>query len=201
MVHLLPAGVHSVLDIGCAGGHFGKNIREKTGCRVVGIEINFQEAKRAAKYLDRVITGDFLSVDIDETFDCVSCLDVIEHIGHPDRFLEKVEKLLNERGYLLCSIPNVGHWSIVADLLAGRFDYVPAGVLSVSHLRFFTEKTARSLIENAGFDILFVECQKAPIPARMAKGLHLLEQHDMEIDIENLSCLGYYILAQKGPKS
>ena len=39
------------------------------------------------------------------------------------------------------SIPNVGHYSIVEDLIAGRWDYLPIGLLCYTHFRFFTRHT------------------------------------------------------------
>ena len=45
-------------------------------------------------------------------------------------------QVLPPGGVVVLSVPNVGHWSVVADLLAGRWDYLPAGLVCVTHLRF-----------------------------------------------------------------
>ena len=44
-------------------------------------------------------------------------------------------------GRLVLSVPNVGHWAVVEDLLAGRWDYLPIGLLCYTHYRFFTRRT------------------------------------------------------------
>jgi hypothetical protein len=54
---------------------------------------------------------------------------------------------------VVASLPNVGHWSILADLLAGHFDYIPYSILSGTHLRFFTRRTVVDLFEAAGYRV------------------------------------------------
>jgi 2-polyprenyl-3-methyl-5-hydroxy-6-metoxy-1,4-benzoquinol methylase len=197
LLHLIPQGISSMLDIGCATGNFGRAVKNKVGCKVVGIDLNPYEAEIARQYLDTVITGDFLNVPMDEQFDCIACLDIIEHICSTAAFLEKARMLLKEKGYLLVSIPNIGHWSIVEDLMMGRWDYVPAGIQCISHLRFFTKKSVTSLLEDTGFDILIIEEQKGDMPDYFKNILDVLKQSPLDIDQESLSSYGYQLLARK----
>lgn len=193
----VPMDIKSLLDIGCARGNFGASVKLKIGCRVTGVELNAYEAQSAREKLDAVIEGDILTTDIDEKFDCITCLDVIEHVVDPALFLQRVRTLLNENGFLLLSIPNVGHWSIVEDLIAGRWDYIPAGILCVSHLRFFTRKTIQGLLEDTGFRIKSIEEQVSPLTEKLASGFKILQESGIAVDEKNLACLGYYILSQK----
>ena len=197
VIHLVPVSARSVLDIGCARGNFGASVKKKLGCRVVGIEMNAYEAEYARKNLDEFIAGDILSAEISETFDCITCLDVIEHFASPDLLLQKIRRLLNDGGHLLLSVPNVGHWSIIEDLIEGRWDYVPIGILTVSHLRFFTEKTIRSLLEEAGFSIVSIDGQSSPLPPHSEQWATLMEKHGVNVDRKSLSFLSYYIVAKK----
>ena len=48
-------------------------------------------------------------------------------------------------------MPNVAHWSVRFDLLFGRFEYKPYGIMDATHLRWFTAKSLRRLFESAGF--------------------------------------------------
>ncbi|HET6516306.1 MAG TPA: class I SAM-dependent methyltransferase [Thermodesulfovibrionales bacterium] len=193
---LVPENITSLLDIGCHTGKFGALAREKFGCRVVGSEINPQAAEIAKRNLDGVI-GDILTTAFAEKFDCVTCLDVLEHVRETGLFLRKVRDLLNENGYLLLSVPNVGHWSIVEDLLAGRWDYIPAGTLCITHLRFFTKKTIEAALRDAGFEILSVKEEPVPPPSPVADAIALLERSGTDIDGKSLFTLSYYILARK----
>ena len=58
---------------------------------------------------------------------------------------------LKPKGIFLASIPNVSHWQVsFALFFRGRWEYQQAGVLDRTHLRFFTEGTARALFESSG---------------------------------------------------
>lgn len=196
-VDLVPETVRSLLDIGCASGRFGGAVKKKIGCLVIGVEVNEREANFARDVLDAVFVGDFLSLEIEEKFDCITCLDVIEHLTDPEAFLRKARSLLVEGGRLVLSVPNVGHWSIVEDLLAGRWDYVPAGTLCISHLRFFTKATFLSLADDAGLEVLSVREQAFPIPENIRRCCDFLEHSGFEVDEKSLSSLGYYITLKK----
>lgn len=193
----VPVNIKSLLDIGCARGNFGAAVKAKIGCRVTGVELNSFEAQKARTKLDAVIEGDILTTVIDEKFDCITCLDVIEHVVDPALFLQRVRTLLKENGFLLLSIPNIGHWSIIEDLIAGRWDYIPAGILCVSHLRFFTMKTIQGLLEDNGFRIESIEEQVSPLTDKLTTAFKTLQESGVEVDGKNLACLGYYILSQK----
>jgi len=71
---------------------------------------------------------------------------------------------------VIASVPNFGHWSIVSDLLVGRFDYIPYSLLSGTHLRHFTRATVRDLFEACGYAIESIESVRlTPSPAGAAK--------------------------------
>jgi SAM-dependent methyltransferase len=52
--HLVPAGSR-VLDVGCATGYLALALRDRKGCRVTGIEIDPEAARRAASACDSII--------------------------------------------------------------------------------------------------------------------------------------------------
>jgi hypothetical protein len=51
------------------------------------------------------------------------------------------------------SIPNVANIVVRLMLLFGQFNYQQRGLLDRTHLRFFTRKTARRLLEDNGYSI------------------------------------------------
>ncbi|MCP4750186.1 MAG: class I SAM-dependent methyltransferase [Proteobacteria bacterium] len=199
---LILDGVQSVLDVGCTRGGFGAALKESRPCRVVGVEINPDEGKKALVRLDRVVIGDALDVDLGERFDCVTCLDVLEHFRNPERLLERIRDdfLCRDGGWLILSIPNVGHWSVVEDLLAGRWDYHPCGLLCNTHLRFFTLETIRGLLEDNGFQVEKIQGAKTPMPKMMKARMKELKENGMDIDFSSLDTLNYIILACKAPE-
>lgn len=165
--HTSPHGSHmkivkhvgenkKVLDIGCATGYLAKRFKGN-GCYVIGIEIDEEAAKIAKQYCDDVIIGDV--EDMEELpypegfFDVIVYGDVLEHFTRPDLVLVKFKKYLSSRGYVVASIPNVAWWLIRLKLLMGKFEYKAMGILDVTHLRFFTFKTMKTLFEVAGYKV------------------------------------------------
>ena len=68
--------------------------------------------------------------------------------------LRRIHGWLRNEGHVLVSIPNVRHWRILRNLvLHGTWDYVEAGILDQTHLRFFTRKSLLKTLEEAGFHV------------------------------------------------
>lgn len=110
MLDFVPTSARVVLDIGCAEGRFGALLKEKLGAEVWGIEYEPLVAEKARRNLDHVLTGDALQlVQTLESgkFDCITMLDVMEHLPDPFALLDGVKRLLNKDGCLVMSVPNV----------------------------------------------------------------------------------------------
>ena len=147
-----------VLDVGCHSGGFGRMLKQK-GCVVTGMEINAQAAEQARQVIDQVVTGnveeDAPWKQLSGAFDVICFLDVLEHCREPEKVLRAGQRRLAPGGFILCSIPNVAHWTIRKSLFLGRFDYEPRGILDETHLRFFTVDSARRLLTGSGYRIEF----------------------------------------------
>ncbi len=90
-------------------------------------------------------------------FDAVLFGDVLEHLEDPTEALVRVRPWLAAGGVLVASVPNLGHWAVVDDLLRGRFDYVPYSILSGTHVRFFTRRTLVDLFEASGYRVRAID--------------------------------------------
>lgn len=154
MLDLLPSPCPSLLDVGGGAGGFLAAVRQRLPhCRTALVELSPAACDLAQGLAERIWQGDFTTVEFDERFACITFLDVLEHSIEPRRMLEKARELLAADGCVVASIPNVGHWSVVADLLEGRWDYAPAGILCITHLRFFTRAGIEALFAEAGYTI------------------------------------------------
>ncbi len=170
LIRLLPDGARRILDVGCARGHLGKALKSQRACHITGVEMNPTMAREAARYYDTVHCAPIESVTFDEPFDAVICGDIIEHLVDPRAVLERLASALAPGGCLVGSTPNAGHWSVVMDLVAGRFEMIPVGLLCITHLRFFTETDLRQLLESAGFCVDSLE-RDCPPPTPRAERL------------------------------
>lgn len=141
-----------VLDIGCAKGYMARELAKK-GCQTWGIEIDAEACKLAKRYCQEVICGNIEEID-NLPFQKDLCLDVLEHLIRPDLVLYKLKPYLSPQGKLIVSLPNIARFEYRLRLFLGKFNYSPSGgVLSKGHLRFFTLKTAKELIESSGYRI------------------------------------------------
>jgi hypothetical protein len=85
-----------------------------------------------------------------EKFDVVLCADVLEHLRDPRPLLSLLPSFLNDQGFVLMSLPNASHLTVVASLLAGRFPYQTKGLLDNTHLRFFGREDIDALLRECG---------------------------------------------------
>jgi len=139
-----------VLDVGCGFATTSEQI-QKLGNDVTGIESSRVACETAAKRIARVIEADLANADLGDTrFDAIIFADVLEHVPWPVGVLKRYLQWLAPGGSVFVSLPNVGLWSVRFAHLAGRWEYGDTGVLDRTHLRFFTRRSARWLLQQAG---------------------------------------------------
>lgn len=150
----LPAAYARVLEVGCGAGQFGAQLN---AAEIWGVEPDPVAAAKAAERYHRVLPGlyDAVAAELPEGyFDLIVCNDVIEHVPDHDAFLASLKRKLAPGGSLVGSVPNVRYYKHLADLLFRRdWHYVDAGILDRTHLRFFTERSLRAALGQAGLRI------------------------------------------------
>lgn len=155
MLHFLPIKCKNILEIGCGEGKFAKNI--KCSGEKWGIEPNNNAANIAENVFTKVLVGIFDTAKNylpKNYFSLVICNDVIEHMEDHEKFLKEIQEYMTEDAVLVGSIPNVRYYKNLFHLLIIRdWEYMDWGTLDRTHLRFFTEKSLRRSLENAGFEI------------------------------------------------
>lgn len=156
---LVPAEARRVLDIGCGAGAFGAALKAEREVEVTGLELSPEAAARAAERLDAAHETDLETLaELPHergSFDAMVFGDVLEHLRDPHRLLRALRPWLADSGVLVCSIPNVGHWSVVLPLLANdRWHYEDAGLLDRTHVHFFTLTEAEAMLRECGFSLV-----------------------------------------------
>lgn len=158
----IPAGVRSVLDVGCGAGSFGAALKtEHPDWQICGVELFEDEAARAREHYDEVWAGDVhlvLNKIQGRSFDLIVFNDLLEHLVDPAQALQQCRSLLSPGGHILASIPNMRFWPALSDLLfKADWRYRDAGVMDSTHLRFFTEKSIVRMFEAAGYRVTAIE--------------------------------------------
>lgn len=159
----IPAGT-KVLDIGTATGVIGR-MCQGLGLKFEGIELNPEWADKARPYYETIVVGT-LETCTDQFLsrhEVVICGDVLEHMANPQLALGRLSNLQPNGCLFIISVPNIANIWIRLNLLFGRFDYTPRGILDCTHLRFFARKTLIQLIESAGLTIEKVNATPIPL--------------------------------------
>jgi len=157
----LPDGLR-LLDAGAAGGHLGRAVRPRCSY-LAGVEPDPDLPDGAREGYDEWRATDLAACGSwSEPFDVVVFADVLEHVARPEEVLARARGWLRDGGRLFVSLPNVANVTVRGALLLGRFSYAERGILDRTHLRFYTRKTARRLIEDSGFVVRSVVATAMP---------------------------------------
>jgi 2-polyprenyl-3-methyl-5-hydroxy-6-metoxy-1,4-benzoquinol methylase len=160
MLNYIPQFASRILDVGCAGGNFGELLKKERCVEVWGVEPNEAAAKVATQKLDKVICNVFSSkLEFPKKyFDCIIFNDVLEHLVDPCKALSNCEALLNDRGVIIASIPNVRYFDNIWNLLVlKKWEYTDWGILDKTHLRFFTRQSIEDMLKQLGYVVLRLE--------------------------------------------
>jgi ubiquinone/menaquinone biosynthesis C-methylase UbiE len=101
---LIPEPVSSLLDVGCGNGVFTNYVAEvRKSLKVVG----FDRSEEALKYIrTEKMLGDITNIPVaDNEFDCVTCLEVIEHLPIPAFSTALSELARVAKDYVIISVP------------------------------------------------------------------------------------------------
>ena len=159
--HMIKEAVGSgqkILDVGCGKGDLAKDLVER-GNQVSGVEslppqavLPDLEVYAQANLFDGL---DGVREKLGgKRFDKVILLDLLDRIPYPEIVLRDAHGLLKESGQLLITVPNVANVTVRLALLLGHFEYQDRGILDRVHLRFFTRKSIRRLVEKNGYTIV-----------------------------------------------
>jgi 2-polyprenyl-3-methyl-5-hydroxy-6-metoxy-1,4-benzoquinol methylase len=142
----------TVLDCGCGGGRIARSL---VRCEVDGIELSEGAAREARSVCRQVVHGSITEPAAwgelgTRRYDAIVFSHVLEHLVDPFAALALARKHLIPGGRFIVVLPNVATWRTRWELLMGRWDYADEGILDRTHVKFYTLKTARELLVDAG---------------------------------------------------
>ena len=166
-----PLEGRTALDVGCGAGLLTEPLA-RLGARVTGIDgtaeviaVARDHASAAGLDIDyRVGAVEALQ----ERFDLVTCMEVIEHVADPAAFLMALANRLAPGGLLVMSTPNATAMSKLMMITVGEgLGHIPKGTHDFD--KFITPARFKSLLTDAGLSCLDVE----GIAWSPTRGLHL----------------------------
>ncbi len=134
----------TLLDVGAATGYFVALAKDR-GFDAEGVDIS-EHAAAAGRALGRAVRTGTID-DVHGTFDCITMLDLIEHVPDPRAVLIKASELMRSGGVLIINAPDAG--SLVARTLGPRWHLISPP----EHLHYFDRSNMRKLLSEEGFDV------------------------------------------------
>lgn len=147
-----PGNGRSLLDIGAYIGVFVE-VATQSGWDAWGVEPSDWAATEAQRRGLNVIAGtQFAPELVGRQFDVVTMWDVIEHVTDPKAEICGSRNLLKPGGVLVLHTMDID--SLAARLMGSRWPW-----LMDMHLHYFSQKTMRAMLEEAGFEVLWSGAQ------------------------------------------
>jgi glycosyltransferase involved in cell wall biosynthesis len=154
-----------ILDLGCSSGLLSERLREM-GHQVTGVDVSAQPGvKERTDAFFKTDLNDGIPAEVGTNFDIVLAADVIEHLVNPSVLMTGIRDVIAPGGTVIFCVPNVAHWYPRFRTTLGMFDYDQRGILDSTHLRFFTRRSIRRLVELQGYSIRRIEPVGLPFDA------------------------------------
>ena len=147
----------ALLDLGCSSGSFLEPLKGGAW-ELYGIEMSAECARASeARSGAKVFVGEVLAASFPpESFDVITCFDVLEHLYRPRRVMEQVAEWLKPGGIFYVLVPNV------ESAEARVFGTYWQGLELPRHLFHYCPASLRFLAESAGLRELSLETRRNP---------------------------------------
>ena len=166
-----PLHGKTALDVGCGGGLLAEPLA-RLGATVTAIDASPEVIAVAREHAAAMLLEiDYRAGDVQElkgTFDLITCMEVVEHVADPAKFVKALAKRLAPGGLLVMSTPNATSWSRLMMITLGEgLGQIPKGTHDFD--KFIAPERMKHLFADAGLNCLDVE----GIAWSPARGLHL----------------------------
>jgi SAM-dependent methyltransferase len=150
-------GSGALLDLGCSSGSFLESMKGESW-KLYGIEMSVEGARTAeARSGAQVFVGDILDAPFPrESFDVITCFDVLEHLYEPRRIMDRVGEWLKPGGIFYVLVPNVN--SAEARVFGSYWH----GLELPRHLFHYTPASLKFLAKSAGMQEASLETRRNP---------------------------------------
>lgn len=143
-----------VFELGCGNGAFAAELARR-GYNIVGVDPSESGIPHGkAKWPDlELYTGsgyDNLKLTFGQ-FPVVVSLEVIEHVYAPRRVAETIFDLVEPGGIAIISTPYHGYLKNLSIVMSGKFDNHFSALKDNGHIKFWSVRTLRKLLQDAGF--------------------------------------------------
>ena len=157
LIHANEKG-KTLLDVGCAGGEFGEILKRERGLTVHGVDVSPEAISFAKKVLDHaevcdIESSEWHTIGLLPEYDYILASEVLEHLFSPERLLGVLKKYASDETRIIITVPNILFWKNRLNIFFGRFAYTETGLMDRGHIHFFSWKTFKQTLYDAGYAI------------------------------------------------
>lgn len=145
----------TLLDIGCGNGYLTKKL-SKSFDKTIAIdnsESGIEQAKKNYSGDINFILSDLSNLNIKEKLNCITLIEVIEHLYSPDSLLREINKFCDKNTKIIISTPFHGFIKNLLIILSGKFNDHFSPLWEHGHIKFFTKKTLMQICARNNFKI------------------------------------------------
>jgi 2-polyprenyl-3-methyl-5-hydroxy-6-metoxy-1,4-benzoquinol methylase len=144
-----------ILDLGCGNGSLSHLIAQQ-GYEVVGIEesesgINFARHSFPDCQFIQSSVYDLPYAELENSFDIVMAIEVIEHLFYPRELVRAAQKCLKPNGRLILSTPYHGYLKNLVLAGSGKLDKHFTALWDGCNIKFFSVNTISELLKTEGY--------------------------------------------------
>jgi glycosyltransferase involved in cell wall biosynthesis len=156
-----------VLQLGIGHGNVAAELEKKL-CHVTAIDFAASELSEKRTALP-FASKPTVPADISR-YHQILLMDLIEHVHDPENFMDELRrKAMGRRPEVIITAANVAFFVTRIMLALGQFNYSRKGILGIGHRRLFTFKSLRSLLEQAGYEVMEERGISAPFPLALGQ--------------------------------
>ncbi len=149
-----------VIDIGCGGGILAESMAAR-GADVTGIDLSEKPLKVAQLHLlesghrvdYRLISAEEIAQQQPGTFDCVTCMEMLEHVPEPPSTVRAAAALAKPGGWVFFSTLNRNPKSFLLAIVGAEYvlNLLPKG--THEYRRFITPAELAAMARDAGLTV------------------------------------------------
>ncbi len=144
-----------LLDIGCGNGYLTKKL-SKNFDKTIAIDTSESAIEQAKKDYSGSVNftlSDLNNLDIKDKLNCITLIEVMEHLYSPDSLLKNINKFCDNNTKVIISTPFHGFIKNLLIMLSGKFDNHFSPLWEHGHIKFFTKKTLMEICVRNNFKI------------------------------------------------
>lgn len=143
----MATGFSQVLDVGCGSSRILGSV-----ANVIGLDIQLHKLRYGRRYGRPLVHGSIFELPfVDQTFDCVICSEVVEHIAAEEKPFDELVRVLKIGGRLILGTPDYDRFSW--RVLEWLYGHLSPGGYADEHVTHYSRVNLATYLQGKGLEI------------------------------------------------